>query len=169
MICHNFICMRTLSEILNEKLKINKDFKNIKSNNDFYTTFKKDIQSITLKNLWSIYTSASDIMMLQRRDFSSTDKYNELIKNFDDFKSTNVIFFTWTEEEILKVTYNSMMDFIFNYEDGMEFKMKETYKTSEGLDYYIYIFETDDALIGLEGPPRVYNGSDYGHIIFRYK
>lgn len=166
--------MKTIKDyIISEKLKINKDFKNVNDNNTFYATFKKDIQSISLRHLWNFYEHAADIVELKRRSYPNEETYNELVNNFDNLKSSKVMskvmFFTWTEDEFLKVIYNSMMKFIFDNEDTMNFKMKQTYESPHGFEFYIYVFETDDALIGLDGPPRVNNMSDYGHILFRYK
>ena len=128
--------MKSLNTYLNEKLIINKNFKDVNANDEFYNKFRKVLSSKSKFGWFEIRGIANSIpMKLSIEDKTASNKIKEFF-NIDNIIYTRAVMENFKKECEL---YYDILKFIDDNKDDMEFfYMNEHTKSGE---YLIYLFE----------------------------
>lgn len=143
--------MKTLSQHIDEKLLINKNYKYSDSginnvyNDKFYEHFKKDFQWLSLHNRWDNAKHMNEIS-----EIKTTAKYrcalNDIVQKY--VQSNYIIYYYVAESPKGKDMFKRMQCWIDNYADDMTFIVNDN--VGQGI-YNIKIFETHEHIIGIIG------------------
>ena len=154
--------MKNLSSYLTEKLLINKDFKDVNANDEFYNKFRKVLSSKSKFGWFEIRGIANSIpMKLSIEDKTASNKIKEFF-NIDNIIYTRAVMENFKKECEL---YYDILKFIDDNKDDMEFfYMNEHTKSGE---YLIYLFEARKIKVAVWGNKKiVYN--NIATISFQY-
>lgn len=144
--------MKTLSQHIDEKLLVNKNYKysNSGSNNvyndKFYEYFKKDFQWISLHNRWDNVKHMNEISEI-KTPAEYRCALNDIVKKY--VQSNYIIYYYAASISAKgKDMFNRMQQWIDNYTDDMTFIVND--RVGQGI-YNIKIFETHEHIIGIIG------------------
>ena len=154
--------MKNLSSYLTEKLIINKNFKDVNANDEFYNKFRKVLSSKSKFGWFEIRGIANSIpMKLSIEDKTASNKIKEFF-NIDNIIYTRAVMENFKKECEL---YYDILKFIDDNKDDMEFfYMNEHTKSGE---YLIYLFEARKIKVAVWGNKKiVYN--NIATISFQY-
>ena len=154
--------MKNLSSYLTEKLLINKNFKDVNANDEFYNKFRKVLSSKSKFGWFEIRGIANSIpMKLSIEDKTASNKIKEFF-NIDNIIYTRAVMENFKKECEL---YYDILKFIDDNKDDMEFfYMNEHTKSGE---YLIYLFEARKIKVAVWGNKKiVYN--NIATISFQY-
>ena len=154
--------MKNLSSYLTEKLLINKNFKDVNANDEFYNKFRKVLSSKSKFGWFEIRGIANSIpMKLSIEDKTASNKIKEFF-NIDNIIYTRAVMENFKKECEL---YYDILKFIDDNKDDMEFfYMNEHTKSGE---YLIYLFEAEKIKVAVWGNKKiVYN--NIATISFQY-
>ena len=154
--------MKSLNTYLNEKLIINKNFKDVNANDEFYNKFRKVLSSKSKFGWFEIRGIANSIpMKLSIEDKTASNKIKEFF-NIDNIIYTRAVMENFKKECEL---YYDILKFIDDNKDDMEFfYMNEHTKSGE---YLIYLFEARKIKVAVWGNKKiVYN--NIATISFQY-
>ena len=154
--------MKNLSSYLTEKLLINKNFKDVNANDEFYNKFRKLLSSKSKFGWFEIRGIANSIpMKLSIEDKTASNKIKEFF-NIDNIIYTRAVMENFKKECEL---YYDILKFIDDNKDDMEFfYMNEHTKSGE---YLIYLFEARKIKVAVWGNKKiVYN--NIATISFQY-
>ena len=163
--------MKTLTDFLNEKLVINKNFKSPGINNSIYDAFKKDFQWMSNYNMWGMYEDLNNTFI---PDKVVRKKLNDIIRpripkdrsifvHYVNSKKTTKIFY-----DMLKLLNKKNNDIDFLCDDNETRYINLTSMSKSKV--IVKVFETDEHVIGIVGPENK-SDSTYSNtvIIFAYK
>ena len=154
--------MKNLSSYLNEKLIINKNFKDVNANNKFYNKFRKVLSSKSKFGWFEIRGIANSIpMKLSIEDKTASNKIKEFF-NIDNIIYTRAVIENFKKECEL---YYDILKFINDNKDGMEFFYINEH-TKSG-DYLIYLFEAGKIKVAVWGNKEIV-GNNIAAITFQY-
>ena len=154
--------MKNLRSYLTEKLIINKNFKDVNANDEFYNKFRKVLSSKSKFGWFEIRGIANSIpMKLSIEDKTASNKIKEFF-NIDNIIYTRAVMENFKKECEL---YYDILKFIDDNKDDMEFfYMNEHTKSGE---YLIYLFEARKIKVAVWGNKKiVYN--NIATISFQY-
>ena len=154
--------MKNLRSYLTEKLLINKNFKDVNANDEFYNKFRKVLSSKSKFGWFEIRGIANSIpMKLSIEDKTASNKIKEFF-NIDNIIYTRAVMENFKKECEL---YYDILKFIDDNKDDMEFfYMNEHTKSGE---YLIYLFEARKIKVAVWGNKKiVYN--NIATISFQY-
>ena len=139
--------MKNLSNYIQEKLVINKNFKGINNNanDEFYELVKSMMNEISSGHAWKYADNISQIL-----EIKTTDQYKESIdeKINDIIRKDNCIFYFICMSTYRRNEWKSWLDWINEHEDDMTFLANDT--LGNGI-YEVRVFETSERVIGLFG------------------
>ena len=163
--------MKTLSQHIEEKLIINKNYKSPGINNTIYDTFKKDFQWLTHNSMWYTIKDADDIS-ISSFNSSIRKKLNNAIK--PRIPNDRNIFIHYVNLNRDVNIFYDMLDLLNKKHDEIEFLCDdtETIFTSNmsKCKVIIKVFETDEHVIGIVGPENKSDSTSSNTlIIFAYK
>ena len=128
--------MKSLNTYLNEKLIINKNFKDVNANDEFYNKFRKVLSSKSKFGWFEIRGIANSIpMKLSIEDKTASNKIKEFF-NIDNIIYTRAVMENFKKECEL---YYDILKFIDDNKDDMEFFYMN--KHTKSGEYLIYLFE----------------------------
>ena len=154
--------MKRLTTYLDEKLLINKNFKDVNANNEFYNEFS------------NILSSDSDIGWFTRDDIKGIipmiieieDK--KAVNKIKEFFDTAGIKYTRSVTQYFKKEYTlyyNILKFIADNKDNMEFFYINEH--AYGGEYLIYLFETGKIKVAVWGNKKIVSGNR-ATIVFQY-
>ena len=154
--------MKNLSSYLTEKLLVNKNFKDVNANNEFYNKFRKVLSSKSKFGWFEIHGIANSIpMKLLIEDKTAPNKIKEFF-NIDNIIYTRAVIENFKKECEL---YYDILKFIDDNKDAMEFfYMNEHTKSG---DYLIYLFEAGKIKVAVWGNKEIV-GNNIAAITFQY-
>ena len=154
--------MKNLSSYLTEKLLVNKNFKDVNANNEFYNKFRKVLSSKSKFGWFEIRGIANSIpMKLLIEDKTASNKIKEFF-NIDNIIYTRAVIENFKKECEL---YYDILKFIDDNKDAMEFfYMNEHTKSG---DYLIYLFESGKIKVAVWGNKEIV-GNNIAAITFQY-
>ena len=154
--------MKNLSSYLTEKLLVNKNFKDVNANNEFYNKFRKVLSSKSKFGWFEIHGIANSIpMKLSIEDKTAPNKIKEFF-NIDNIIYTRAVIENFKKECEL---YYDILKFIDDNKDAMEFfYMNEHTKSG---DYLIYLFEARKIKVAVWGNKEIV-GNNIAAITFQY-
>ena len=154
--------MKNLSSYLTEKLLVNKNFKDVNANNEFYNKFRKVLSSKSKFGWFEIRGIANSIpMKLLIEDKTASNKIKEFF-NIDNIIYTRAVIENFKKECEL---YYDILKFIDDNKDAMEFfYMNEHTKSG---DYLIYLFEAGKIKAAVWGNKKIV-GNNIAAITFQY-
>lgn len=154
--------MKSLSSYLTEKLLLNKNFKDVNANDEFYNKFRKVLSSKSKFGWFEIHGIANSIpMKLSIEDKTASNKIKEFF-NIDNIIYTRAVIENFKKECEL---YYDILKFINDNKDGMEFfYMNEHTKSG---DYLIYLFEAEKIKVAVWGNKKIV-GNNIAAITFQY-
>lgn len=139
--------MKALSQHLNEKLIVNKDFKGINANDEFYNEFQEELNEGAYF-IWGVASKLKNIIPI-----GIFEKEKKVIT--DTFDTKKKILYTRIINNVSNNyaihIYKKMMEFI-NNNDDIEFIYNnyDDYKM-----YGMYIFKTEKRLLCVIGPKEI--------------
>ena len=154
--------MKNLSSYLTEKLLLNKNFKDVNANDEFYNKFRKVLSSKSKFGWFEIHGIANSIpMKLSIEDKTAPNKIKEFF-NIDNIIYTRAVMKNFKKECEL---YYDILKFIDDNKDAMEFfYMNEHTKSG---DYLIYLFEAVKIKVAVWGNKEIV-GNNIATITFQY-
>ena len=154
--------MKNLSSYLTEKLLLNKNFKDVNANDEFYNKFRKVLSSKSKFGWFEIHGIANSIpMKLSIEDKTAPNKIKEFF-NIDNIIYTRAVIENFKKECKL---YYDILKFIDDNKDAMEFfYMNEHTKSG---DYLIYLFEARKIKVAVWGNKEIV-GNNIAAITFQY-
>ena len=154
--------MKSLNTYLTEKLLVNKNFKDVNANNEFYNKFRKVLSSKSKFGWFEIRGIANSIpMKLLIEDKTASNKIKEFF-NIDNIIYTRAVIENFKKECEL---YYDILKFIDDNKDAMEFfYMNEHTKSG---DYLIYLFEARKIKVAVWGNKEIV-GNNIAAITFQY-
>ena len=154
--------MKNLSSYLTEKLLVNKNFKDVNANNEFYNKFRKVLSSKSKFGWFEIRGIANSIpMKLTIEDKTASNKIKEFF-NIDDIIYTRAVIENFKKECEL---YYDILKFIDDNKDAIEFLYMNEH-TKSG-DYLIYLFEARKIKVAVWGNKEIV-GNNIAAITFQY-
>ena len=147
---------------LNEKLLVNKNFKSVNTNDEFYNEFGGILSKDSNIGWWKRLTSKDMIpMKLAIEDKNAVKKVNQFFGN-DDFKYIRSVSKDFEEEQKL---YYDIFSFIKNNKKDLNFFYINE-RMNKG-DYFIYLFEAGNIKVGIWGHETI-KDTNKGTIVFQY-
>ena len=154
--------MKNLSSYLTEKLLVNKNFKDVNANNEFYNKFRKVLSSKSKFGWFEIRGIANSIpMKLLIEDKTASNKIKEFF-NIDNIIYTRAVIENFKKECEL---YYDILKFIDDNKDAMEFFYINEH-TKSG-DYLIYLFEAGKIKVAVCGNKEIVD-KERATITFQY-
>lgn len=161
--------MKTLSQHLNEKLIINKNYKSPGINNTIYEAFKKDFQWMSHNNMWGMYKDLNNIIALGK---SIRKKLNDIIR--PRIPNDRSIFVHYVNNKKTTHIFYDILELLNEKHDDINFLCEDTetryINSMSKSKVIIKVFETYEHVIGIVGPENKSDSTPSNTIIiFVYK
>lgn len=163
--------MKSLTQYIEEKLIVNKNYKSADINNSIYNVFKKDFQWLTHNNMWYTIKDADDIS-ISSFNSSIRKKLNNAIKPCIPNDRNIFIHYVCLVRDINM--FYDMLDLLNKKHDDIEFLCDDTEtiftNSMSKCKVIVKVFETDEHIIGIVGPENKSDSTASNTlIIFAYK
>ena len=158
--------MKNLSSYLTEKLLINKNFKDVNANDEFYNKFRKVLSSKSKFGWFEIRGIANSIpMKLSIEDKTASNKIKEFF-NIDNIIYTRAVLENFKKECEL---YYDILKFIDDNKDSLEFfYINEKMNGGDYVDYLIYLFDAGKIKVAVWGDANIVENNNKATIVFQY-
>lgn len=155
--------MISLSQYLNEKLIINKEFSGVNYNDMFYDKFEGDIVDLSTDGKFKTTDAVNKIHAINIPSSYKSYIGNEIRKYIPKNHS---IFYSVIVDSQQENIYKKMIKYINDNCDSMSFIINKSFYSG---DYTALIFETSDYIIGLIGSRKFPLSIVDSVILFSYK
>ena len=157
--------MKSLYKHIIEKLVINKDYKSLNENEEFYEKFK---DYLNIRNHDIDWYHSADILFALPTLMKHT--WRDAMINFFAKRSV-YIKYAKDFKHYDKVTklYKDMIEFINDNNIELTYKAYDSNNDFKGNDYFIYLLETKKLKVCIYGWPDVDVSEHIGTMIFQYK
>ena len=158
--------MKKLSSYLTEKLLINKNFKYINANNEFYEKFKDELK-VNSEILWFKAEYVENIIP-SKISIGDKTSYNK-IKEF--FNTKDIKYVRAVAKNFKKTCklYYDILKFIDDNKDSIEFfYINEKMNGGDYVDYLIYLFKAGKIKVAVWGDAKIVENNNKATIVFQY-